>query len=46
MPRFLSAVPKFKGLLSLALAVVAAFVFRSGYEELAAVIWLLALIPV
>jgi hypothetical protein len=42
----LSVARKPHWLLALVLALTAAFIFRSGYEEIAAIVWLLSLILV
>jgi hypothetical protein len=42
--KFLSAAQKLYWVPALLLALIAAFVFRSGYQEVAAVIWLVSLI--
>jgi hypothetical protein len=42
----LNVARKLHSLLAVFLALTAAFIFRSGYEEIAAIVWLLSLILV
>jgi hypothetical protein len=44
MPKHLDVVWRLHWLRALFLALTAAFIFRNGYEEIAAIIWLLSLI--
>ena len=46
MPKHLDVVRRLHWLWALFLALTAAFIFRNGYEEIAAIIWLLSLILV
>ncbi len=46
MPKLLALFQSFRWAIALLVAVLAAVVFRRGYEELAASIWLFALILV
>jgi len=46
MPKHLDVVWRLHWLWALFLALTAAFIFRNGYEEIAAIVWLLLLILV